>query len=168
MAQSDAPKNHPPKIDKGTGPDPAVRWILTPEEHDYPAAESYLSLLMDPEEAHATVLALHEAPPAHFKAKDILRAARLDLLPRDNPHVRADLHKIADRKPLSPVLVVRGDAHAGHPALIADGYHRVCASYWTDENTDIPVRIVDAAEPPSQATVGFHPSGGTPYGGPEA
>jgi hypothetical protein len=25
---------------------------------------------------------------------------------------------------------------------IADGYHRVCASYLTDENTDIPVRIV--------------------------
>ncbi|MDT5170284.1 MAG: hypothetical protein QOD02_3619, partial [Mycobacterium sp.] len=28
---------------------------------------------------------------------------------------------------------------------IADGYHRVCASYYTDENTDIPVRIAPAA-----------------------
>ncbi len=25
-----------------------------------------------------------------------------------------------------------------HPLVIADGYHRVCASYWIDENTDIP------------------------------
>jgi hypothetical protein len=25
---------------------------------------------------------------------------------------------------------------------IADGYHRVCASYVTDENTDIPCRLV--------------------------
>jgi len=25
---------------------------------------------------------------------------------------------------------------------IADGYHRVCASYHTDENTDIPVVLV--------------------------
>jgi hypothetical protein len=26
---------------------------------------------------------------------------------------------------------------------IADGYHRVCASHHVDENTDIPVKIVD-------------------------
>ena len=30
------------------------------------------------------------------------------------------------------------------PLQIADGYHRVCASYHTDENTDIPVKIVPA------------------------
>ena len=37
-------------------------------------------------------------------------------------------------------------SRAGDPmrlAQIADGYHRVCASYLTDENTDIPVRIID-------------------------
>lgn len=130
----------------GRGTDP-VRWILDPEEHDYPAAESYLSLLTDPGVAHATVATLREAEPAHFKAKDILRAARLALLPESNPHVASDLRKIAEDKPLSPVLMVRGDLHEGRPALIADGYHRVCASYWTDENTDIPVRIVDPARP---------------------
>jgi hypothetical protein len=27
---------------------------------------------------------------------------------------------------------------------IADGYHRICASYLIDENADIPCRIVDA------------------------
>ena len=27
------------------------------------------------------------------------------------------------------------------PLLVADGYHRVCASYWLDENTDIPCRL---------------------------
>jgi hypothetical protein len=27
------------------------------------------------------------------------------------------------------------------PLQIADGYHRVCASYLTDENTDIPCRL---------------------------
>jgi len=43
---------------------------------------------------------------------------------------------------LSPILVVRGDFAAGVPLQIADGYHRVCASYHTDENTDIPVVIV--------------------------
>jgi hypothetical protein len=33
-------------------------------------------------------------------------------------------------------------ARKGREALIADGYHRVCASYYTDEDTDIPVKIV--------------------------
>lgn len=50
------------------------------------------------------------------KAKDILRAARLPLLPADNPHV-------------------------------ADGHHRVCASFHTDENTEIPCRL--AVDEPS-------------------
>jgi hypothetical protein len=27
------------------------------------------------------------------------------------------------------------------PLQIADGYHRVCASYHLDENTDIPCRL---------------------------
>ena len=40
---------------------------------------------------------------------------------------------------LSPILLVRGDFATGVPLQIADGYHRVCASYHTDENTDIPV-----------------------------
>jgi hypothetical protein len=38
---------------------------------------------------------------------------------------------------------VRGDVTASRVAQIADGYHRVCASYHTDENTAIPCRIVD-------------------------
>jgi len=36
------------------------------------------------------------------------------------------------------VLLVRGQ-----PLLVADGYHRVCASYHLDENADIPSRVVD-------------------------
>jgi hypothetical protein len=31
------------------------------------------------------------------------------------------------------------------PLHIADGYHRVCASYYLDEDTDIPCRIVGLA-----------------------
>ena len=51
--------------------------------------------------------------------------------------------KIAKRQPLSPVLLIRGDLRTGVATQIADGYHRVCASYYTDENTDIPVVIAD-------------------------
>jgi hypothetical protein len=88
--------------------------------------------------------AIEAAPTVPQKAKDILRASGLPLLPRDNPHVASDLDKIEKRKPLSPVLLVRGDLSAGRAAQIADGYHRVCASYYRDENTDIPCRIVAA------------------------
>jgi hypothetical protein len=38
---------------------------------------------------------------------------------------------------------VRGDLAAGRPLQIADGYHRVCASYHLSEDTEIPCRIAD-------------------------
>jgi hypothetical protein len=119
-----------------------VMWKAEPEEHDYPAAAAYLSLLAAPEEVDWLVTAFKTAPVVHQKAKDILRASGLALLPRDNPHVASDLDKIEKRKPLSPVLLVRGDLQAGRAAQIADGYHRVCASYHSDENTDIPCRMI--------------------------
>ncbi|HWC34303.1 MAG TPA: hypothetical protein VG650_05680 [Mycobacteriales bacterium] len=122
----------------------AVLWKDEPEEHDYPAAEAYLSLLADPTVAHDLAVKLQSAPLVRRKAKDILRAAQLALLPTDNAHVASDLQKIRDGKHLSPVLLIRGGLSTGLPMQIADGYHRVCASYHVDENTDIPCRIADA------------------------
>lgn len=84
------------------------------------------------------------APIQHRKAKDILRAARLVLLPEDNAHVTSDLTKIKEGKKLSPILMVRGELARGIPEHVADGYHRVFASYYTDENTDIPLKLADA------------------------
>jgi hypothetical protein len=76
-----------------------------------------------------------------FKAKDVLRAASLPLLATDNPHEASDLKKIHAGKALSPILLVRGDLATGVPVVVADGYHRVCATYHTDENADIPCRV---------------------------
>ncbi len=121
-----------------------VRWLLEPEDQDYPSAADYLSLLESDHVVASVVAALKEAPIQHRKAKDILRAARLALLPEDNAHVASDLKKIKDGKKLSPILMVRGDLATGMPAQVADGYHRVCASYYTDENTDIPLKLADA------------------------
>jgi hypothetical protein len=118
-----------------------VTWTDQPDEHDYPAAADYLALLATKDVVAREVQALRDAKVVHKKAKDILRAAGLALLPTDNPHVQADLAKIAAGTPLSPILLVRGDFEHGVPLQIADGYHRVCASYHTDENTDIPARI---------------------------
>jgi hypothetical protein len=123
----------------------SVMWLLEPEEHDYPAAQRYLTLLTDDVSAAATVQALRSLPVTQQLAKDILRASGLPLLTKENPHVASDLAKIAAGKKLSPVLMVRGDLHSGIAAQIADGYHRVCASYLTDENTPIPVKLAPAA-----------------------
>ena len=126
---------------------PPVLWADDPEEHDYPAAADYLSLIASPKLASRLVEELRAAPTTHHKAKDILRASGLALLERTNPHVASDLRKISKGKPLSPVLLVQGDLVSGTPVQVADGYHRVCASYLTDENTPIPCRV--AAFPPA-------------------
>ncbi|RJQ75904.1 hypothetical protein [Amycolatopsis panacis] len=119
-----------------------VTWLDEPQHHDYPAAASYLALIAEPDLVDHVVKKLRNSHnAAFFKAKDILRAAALALLPADDPHVHSDLRKIHDHKDLSPILLVRGDLRAGIALQIADGYHRVCASYHTDENTDIPCRI---------------------------
>jgi hypothetical protein len=128
---------------------PAEHWQEQPEEHDYPAAAAYLSLLCPPADVKRLVIALKAAPIERRKAKDLLRAATLELLPADNAHVARDLAKVSDGTALSPVLLVRGDVAKGIPLTIADGYHRVCASYHLDENADIPCHLVDLARPRS-------------------
>ena len=114
-----------------------AHWKKEPEDHDFPAALEYLSLLTSPVRAAQFVEALKRSETFTRKAKDLLRASGLPALPADNKYVAKDLKKIDDGEKLSPVLVVRGQ-----PLIIADGYHRICASYHLDENTEIPCRIV--------------------------
>jgi len=118
-----------------------VQWLEKPAAHDFPAAADYLAMLADAQTVKKVTKKLKAGTVTHKKAKDILRAAQLGLLDVNNPHVAADLARIEKGQPLSPILLVRGDFTKGVPLQIADGYHRVCASYHTDENTDIPVVI---------------------------
>jgi hypothetical protein len=115
-----------------------------PEEHDYPAAEDYLSLVLPPAKAKQVVGRLRTAPIVRRKGKDLLRSSGLRPLPPENFHVARDLKKVKEGKKLSPVLLVRGQLTADIPLTVADGYHRICASYHLDEDADIPCRIVDA------------------------
>src|SRR6202023_1091296 len=116
-------------------------WKKEPDDHDYPAAEDYLSLLMPPAQAKRVVRRLGTAPLVTRKAKDLLRTSRLPPLLPENFHVARDLQKVKDGKRLSPVLLVRGKLKSDVPLTIADGYHRICASYHLDEDADIPCRI---------------------------
>jgi hypothetical protein len=116
------------------------RWLKEPEDHDYPAAESYLTLLYDEETAAKYAKALCQAPMTSFAAKDIFRASQLPLLGANNAHVRKNQKKLAAGEKLSPLLLVRDQAHA--KLVIADGYHRMCAVYSFDEDTIVPCKIV--------------------------
>lgn len=117
-----------------------IGWLVEPEAHDYPAALSYLCLLLDEKAAAACVETLRHAPLSHFKAKDIFRASGLSLLGISNAHVENDRRKIAHGEKLSPLLLLRDAAHG--KTIIADGYHRLCAVYSYDEDADIPCKIV--------------------------
>lgn len=117
-------------------------WQDEPEAHDFPAAADYLSLVAPAGEVAKVVGALKSAKTEHRKAKDLLRASRLSLLPAENVHVKKDLAKVAAGKRLSPVLLVRGRGDKGIPLTVADGYHRICASHHLDENADVPCRLV--------------------------
>jgi hypothetical protein len=68
------------------------------------AAESYLSLLLGSEVAAATAALLRTAAPIEHPARDLLRAARLGLLPADDAEVARDFKKIKKGRLLSPVL----------------------------------------------------------------
>ena len=118
---------------------------MQPDQHDYPAAEDYLSLLTTPAEAKRLARRLRTAPIVHRKAKDLLRASRLPVLAADNFHVAKDLKKVAEGTLLSPVLLVRGILRTDAPLIVADGYHRICASYHLNEDADIPCRLTDLA-----------------------
>src|SRR5919108_3028692 len=109
-------------------------WKSEPDEHDYPAALAYLSLLLPPSSADEVVNRLRLAEVQHFKAKDLLRASRLRLLLADSFHVASDLRKARRGRPLSPVLLMRGQLSKRVALTVADGYHRICASYALDED----------------------------------
>jgi hypothetical protein len=113
-------------------------WQDEPEAEDFPAAETYLSLLVGAEAASKLAKALRkERSLKNYAAKDILRAANLPLLGPKDSEVAADLNKVKLGNKLSPVLLVQGE-----PLWVADGYHRICASYYLDEKTEVPCRIV--------------------------
>jgi hypothetical protein len=117
-----------------------IQWLEMPEEHDYSAAGSYLTLIYDQTKVEACILALRLAPMTEFKAKDIFRASGLSLLGISNSHVKKDTSKIESGKTLSPLLMMRDKANG--KVVIADGYHRLCAVYSFDEDAIVPCKIV--------------------------
>lgn len=117
-----------------------IKWLDESEDHDYPAAKSYLCLIYDVATADKFVEKLKVAPVLSFKAKDIFRASDLSLLGVSNSHVKKDKKKIKSGNFLSPLLLVRDGSNG--KVVVADGYHRLCAIYSFSEDEFIKCKIV--------------------------
>jgi hypothetical protein len=120
--------------------DMEIKWLDEPEDHNYPAAQSFLSLIFDQNTAEEYVLRLKKAPLVEFKAKDILRASGLSPLGLSNVHIVKDRKKIDMGRALSPLLLVRDKVNV--KVIIADGYHRMCSVYMINEDAVIPCKII--------------------------
>jgi hypothetical protein len=125
-----------------------LHWRPHPANKDFEAALSFLCLVYSTAHATRLVRALRSAAPVKHAAKDLLRASGLPLLPRDEAHVAADLKRIHRGKPLSPVLLVQGDHTSNRPLLVADGYHRICAVCYFDEDAPINCVLVPGPSAP--------------------
>lgn len=117
-----------------------VKWLADVEEHDYPAAESYLRLIYSDDKAADMITGFKTAPIVQFKAKDIFRASQLSQLGVSNLHVEKDRKKIQQEISLSPLLLLRSESNG--KVVIADGYHRLCAIYEFDEDAWIRCKII--------------------------
>ena len=130
LDQEDMPCNHP-------------CWTHTSDDNDFSSALSYLSLCMSKKDAMNAVQALQKKQVngkiEHYAPKDILRAARLDALPADNPEVERRIEMMNKGQKIGPPLIIRGD---NGKAIIADGYHRTCAAYLDNMEAPIPCVVI--------------------------
>jgi hypothetical protein len=117
-----------------------IKWFGKPQKHDYPAAQSYLSLTFEPKTATKLADKLKRAKMTEFAAKDIFRASGLPLLSASDSHVQENRTQIIRNESLSPLLLCRQEKLGR--LIIADGYHRLCAVYTFDEDAIIPCKIV--------------------------
>src|ERR1700722_13485890 len=119
---------------------PSIAWLEDPEEKDFEAAHSFLSMVIAPSELDRTIVRLRAAPLGHWAAKDILRAAGLPpLKPKQSAEVAEKLKKIKDGIPISPILLVGGIRDY---LVIGDGYHRASAACRVDEDAQVPGRLL--------------------------
>lgn len=134
-------KNRAGKAELGQVP---IRWRAEVAEHDYAAAQAYLSLKLDDAGARKTARRLRKAKLTSRRANDILRAAGLSPAALDDPGVVKDLTKVIEGEELSPVLVTTDATGAD----IADGFHRVSLVYRIDPFAEVPLKLAPAERSP--------------------
>jgi hypothetical protein len=81
----------------------AINWAADVAEHDYAAAQAYLSLKLTAAPANKAVTRLRRVKLTSHRANDILRAAGLSAAPLDDPGVVREMIKVIEGKALSPI-----------------------------------------------------------------
>lgn len=117
-------------------------WEKDPSPDDLNAARLYLSMVLSPDAARKALSQFQRVSNTLLEAKDVLRASDLPLLEEDEPKVAEVVRRIEKKKKLSPVLLLRGDARKGVPMTVADGYHRICGSFYFDKKCPVACRII--------------------------
>lgn len=120
-----------------------VKWLPRQQTEDCDHAAEYLALVFPAVTARKLAARLRKAKVEIHPAKNIIRAGRITVLPKNNAKVKRDLAKIAKGKALPPILLVRGVAARDLPLIVADGMHRLSAAWRTDESADVACCIVD-------------------------
>lgn len=117
-----------------------IRWLPEPAGKDYDAAETFLQLLYNAKKARRWAKQLKRAEITEYTAKDILRASCTPMSEIQAFDWRKQQKEIDERKPLSPILIVKQDN--GGRLIIADGFHRMCALFANDQEIKVPCKIV--------------------------
>jgi hypothetical protein len=107
---------------------PEINWSDDLNEDDTQKANAFLSLI-------GCHVDWTQAEMLFIPAKDILRAANLDCLPKNNAGVKKYLDRFEDGEEIDRVLLMMGNYP--NPLIVAEGYHRTCACYIRDEKTPV-------------------------------
>ena len=116
-----------------------VKWLPEPARKDYDAAETFLELLFKEKKARRWAKELMRGDITEYAAKDILRASGTLISEIQAFDWTKQQKEIESGTPLSPILIVRQDT--GRHLIIADGFHRMCALFATDQEIRVPCKI---------------------------
>lgn len=120
----------------------SIPWGEFPAQHNFDNAYEYLSLLCLPEKAQEITDRLWESKTIYYRRPDdILRAAGLIPLHQTDLRVQNAIRKIHSKKEIAPAILVISTRN--QRIHIADGYHRICASYYLAEGAKVPCIVAE-------------------------
>jgi hypothetical protein len=112
-----------------------ARWRKKLEEKEIRAALQELSLSFSEIDVDRTEKMLRKSTlvTKTFKARDILRVARLRCLTTDDKLIQLRMKKMRKGERMGPVILVQHQ----NKLQLADGYHRTCSLFLIDPDADV-------------------------------
>lgn len=106
------------------------------ELSDFEAARTWLLRMFGPDTADRLMASLEAAPTVSRMACDIVRTGCITLIPKDNLMVAHFMRHLRRGNMFKPLLLVEW-----RPLIVADGHHRLAASFYTDPGMLIPCKV---------------------------